>query len=226
MRDIEQRQLPGTVELRASDNGPGTLVGYAAVFNRKSQNLGGFVEEVDPDAFNKSLADKVPVVARFNHKDDYLLGTTVAETLRLSKDGTGLHYEVDLPDTQAGRDVAYLARRGDISKSSFAFRTIDDEWGVTEQDFPLRRLKAVQLIDVAPVVSPAYLDTTSGLRTLADALHKPLDEVKAAAAAGELRALMEGRDNGSTEHNHEERQRDTHRPRLEEARRWLEIWSR
>lgn len=225
-RETEVRHLPGAVELRASDNGPGTLFGYAAVFNRKSQNLGGFVEEVDPDAFNKSLADKVPVVARFNHKDDYLLGTTVAGTLRLGKDGTGLHYEVDLPDTMAGRDVATLAKRGDLSKSSFAFKTIDDEWGVTEQDFPLRRLKAVQLMDVAPVVSPAYLDTTSGLRMLAETLHRPYDEVLAAADAGELRTLLQGRDNKGTEHNHEERQGDPHRPRLDQARRWLEIWSR
>ena len=88
MRDTEQRHITGAVELRASDNGPGVIVGYASVFNRLSQNLGGFVERVDPDAFNKSLADGVPVVARFNHKDDFLLGTTESPQ-RLGPEGMG-----------------------------------------------------------------------------------------------------------------------------------------
>lgn len=228
MRDIEQRQVSGAVELRASSDGPGVLVGYAAVFNKRSQNLGGFVEEIDPKAFNKSLADKVPVVARFNHKDDFLLGTTEAETLRLEVDKVGLRYEVDLPDTQAGRDVATLGKRGDLRYSSFAFRTAPggDEWGTTEQDYPLRRLMAVQLIDVAPVVSPAYRDTTAGLRSLAERLHLPADKVLAAAAANELRALMAEADNKDTEHSRDQRQVDNHLDPLAQYRNRLEIWSR
>lgn len=191
MRDTEQRHITGAVELRASTTGgPGVLVGYAAVFNKRSQNLGGFVEQIDPDAFNKSLGDNVPVVARFNHKDDFLLGTTESGTLVLRKDGTGLQYEVDLPDTSAGRDLAVLAKRGDVRYSSFAFQAIDDEWGFTDEDFPLRTLRAVKLVDVAPVVSPAYRDTTAGMRSLASKLDVPFDAVKAAAAAGELRSLM------------------------------------
>lgn len=190
-RDIELRSLPGRVEFRASDKGPGTLQGYAAVFNKLSQNLGGFVERVDPVAFNKSLADAVPVFARFNHEDSGLLGTTEAETLRLVADGTGLHYEVDLPDTSVGRDVRALAERGDLRHSSFAFRTISDEWGETDQGVPLRTLTGVQLVDVAPVVNPAYRDTTTGLRSFAAAFKLDLDEVRAAAAKGSLRALLD-----------------------------------
>ena len=165
-RELEIRTAAHAVELRAEGNGLGTLTGYAAVFNRHSQNLGGFVEQVDPAAFTKSLADGLPVMARGNHSDAMLLGTTWADTLRLSVDGTGLRYEVDLPDTSAGRDFRALAERGDIKWSSFAFRTIEDEWGVTEQGFPLRTLRAVQLVDVAPVNSPAYLDTSVAVRAL------------------------------------------------------------
>lgn len=156
----------GPFELRAAPDGPGKLGGYAAVFNRLSQNLGGFVERVDPGAFTKSLADDLPVMARYNHDGNWLLGTTESHTLRLSVDGTGLPYEIDLPDTQAGRDVATLASRGDLRFSSFAFETIEDEWSVTDQGFPLRTLLAVRLIDVAPVNNPAYRDTTTGLRSL------------------------------------------------------------
>ncbi|WP_402465780.1 HK97 family phage prohead protease [Isoptericola aurantiacus] len=155
----------GPVELREGGSGIGQLTGYAAVFNRHSQNLGGFVEMVDPGAFTKSLADQVPVMVRGNHDDAHLLGTTWAGTLKLEVDGTGLRYTVDLPDTSSGRDWKALAARGDVKWSSFAFRTIDDEWSATEQGFPLRTLRAVQLVDVAPVNSPAYLDTTVAVRS-------------------------------------------------------------
>lgn len=191
MRDIEMRNLPGVVEFRASDKGPGTLAGYAAVFNKRSQNLGGFVEEIDPGAFTKTLQDAGQVFARFNHEDNYLLGTTLAATLRLEVDGTGLRYEVDLPDTTAGRDVAVLAKRGDLSKSSFAFRTIRDDWGYTDDDFLLRKLKEVALVDVAPVVNPAYMDTSTGLRSFAAQHDLDIEEVRRAALDGKVRALLE-----------------------------------
>jgi uncharacterized protein len=191
MRELELRSLPGRVELRTNDKGGKVLEGYASVFNKLSQNLGGFVERVDPGAFTKSLADGVPVFARFNHEDNFLLGTTEAETLRLNVDGTGLHYEVDLPPTTAGRDVEILAERGDIRFSSFAFRTIDDEWGLTPEGFPLRTLLATQLVDVAPVVNPAYRDTTAGLRSLAEKFDVKFEKVQEQARAGKLRDILD-----------------------------------
>jgi len=178
-RTLEVRSAAlGAVELRAAaENQIGTLHGYAAVFNRYSQNLGGFVEVVDPACFNKSLADDVPVMARFNHNDNLLIGTTEANTLRLEVDGTGLAYDVDLPDTSTGRDLHALGKRGDIRYSSFAFYTVHDEWGVTEQGFPLRILRSVQLVDVAPVANPAYRDTTVAVRSLCERLGVEVEEI-------------------------------------------------
>lgn len=195
MRELELRNHSGAVEFRASEKGLGVLIGYASVFNRYSQNLGGFVEQVDPRAFNKTLGDGGPVFARFNHDDNFLLGTTEAETLRLSVDGTGLHYEIDLPDTSAGRDVRALAERRDLNRSSFAFRVMPDgdEWDYTQDGFLVRTLTEVQLVDVAPVVNPAYRDTTSGLRSLAAHFELDLDQVKREAQKGgtHLRSLIE-----------------------------------
>lgn len=175
----------GGFEYRAGA-GVGGMTGYASVFSKLSQNLGGFVERVEPGAFDKSLADAVPVMARYNHDDNYLLGTTEGGTLALEVDGTGLRYDIaELPNTSAGRDVAELARRGDLRYSSFAFRVMVDDWDVTEQGFPLRILRSVQLVDVAPVNNPAYRDTTTGLRSLADRIgadvgHMPgLEEIRA-----------------------------------------------
>lgn len=195
MKAPEIRTYKEALEFRAADKrggSIGTLVGYAAKFNKMSRNLGGFVEQLAPSAFNKSLADGVRVMARYNHSDDGLLGTTDAGTLRLAVDEAGLRYEVDLPDTTVGRDVAVLAKRGDVHFSSFAFHVPPDgdEWGYTESDFPLRTVRSAHLVDVAPVNDPAYLDTSSGLRSLAEARGLDLAMVTDYAARNDLRVLL------------------------------------
>lgn len=192
----EVRFTTGTVEVRSNardgKSTSRTLAGYAAKYDTLSQNLGGFVETIRSGAFDKSLADKVDVVVRYNHDDAGLLGRTSSGTARIGSDSTGLWYEVDLPDTTTGRDLAVLAERGDVHQSSFAFMTPKDgdSWGATEQGFPLRSLNSVRLVDVAPVNTPAYLDTSTGLRSFAEARGLPLDEVEAAARAGHLADLL------------------------------------
>lgn len=188
-RETERRYTRGLVEVRADSRR--TIGGYAAKFNRLSQNLGGFVERIDPAFFNKSAGDGWPgVLARYNHDDNMLLGTTAAGTLRLRLDETGLDYTVDLPEHRG--DVLELIARGDVRQSSFAFRTLDDDWSVTEQGFPLRTLLSGQLVDVAPVNSPAYLDTSTGLRSLAERTGAEVAEVERLAREGELRKLLGG----------------------------------
>ncbi len=190
--NVERRYAKAAVEFRApkKPGSPGTMRGYAAKYDTLSQNLGGFVETIQRGAFDKSLADGLDVLARYNHDDNMLLGRTASGTVRLSSDETGLLYEVDLPDTQVGRDLAVLAERGDVYQSSFAFYTIEDEWGMTEQGFPMRSLLATRLVDVAPVNTPAYLDTSSGLRSLAEHRGLSFDEVRAAAEANRLADLL------------------------------------
>ncbi|MET7776319.1 HK97 family phage prohead protease [Streptomyces mirabilis] len=189
--DIERRYTSGDTgkaELRA-DNGEKRIGGYAASFNRQSKNLGGFIEVVDPIAFNQSRGDGWPeVIARYNHDDNQLLGTTAAGTLRMSLDQYGLAYDV-LPPKAMGY-VVELVERGDVRKSSFAFRTVSDDWTTTDQGYPLRRLTGVQLVDVAPVNTPAYNDTSAGLRSLASKFDADLEEVRSMAQADELRKFF------------------------------------
>jgi HK97 family phage prohead protease len=189
--EIERRYTSGDTgkaELRA-DDGQKRIGGYAATFNRQSKNLGGFIEVVDPIAFNQSRGDGWPdVIARYNHDDMALLGTTAAGTLRMGLDSYGLSYDVIPPSSMAY--VAELVERGDVRKSSFAFRTIDDDWSTTDQGYPLRRLTAVQLVDVAPVNTPAYADTSAGLRSLAAKFDADVEEVRSMAKADELRKFF------------------------------------
>lgn len=192
MTDAERRFTSVLVEARAGADNKMTIGGYAAKFDRLSQNLGGFVERIEPTFFNKSRGDGWPgVVARYNHDDNQLLGTTRAGTLRLSIDEVGLDYGVDLP--QARADVFELVQRGDVGQSSFAMVVFEDEWSMTDQNFPLRSLISGSLRDVAPVNSPAYLDTSVGTRNLDVAFNSlarnfdaDVEEVRKLAESNEL----------------------------------------
>lgn len=190
MSDIERRYTPVPVQVRA-DGDKQKIGGYAAVFGKLSRNLGGFVEVINPSFFNTSRMAAWPdVIARYNHDDNMLLGSTGGNTLRLLVDDTGLAYEVDPPNSRA--DIVELIARGDVRKSSFAFRldVNGDEWTTTDQGFPLRKLVSGQLVDVAPVNIPAYPDTTSGLRSLAAHVHADIEEVRKMAEADDLRRFF------------------------------------
>jgi uncharacterized protein len=188
MEMIERRYTSAVVELRR-DPDHQKIGGYAAVFNKLSRNLGGFVEQVAPTAFNDSRGRDWPDVrARYNH--EILLGTTAARTLSLSVDSTGLLYEVEPPKSRA--DILELVERGDVRHSSFAFRTIEDHWDTSDQGYPLRTLIKVQLVDVAPVDDPAYPDATAGLRSFAERFGADLEEVRGMAEADELRQFFSG----------------------------------
>jgi HK97 family phage prohead protease len=188
--DAERRYTPGVVEVRAGEDGS-RIGGYGAVFGKLSRNLGGFVERVGDGAFNQSRSVGWPnVVCRYNHDANMVLGTTAGGTLQLRTDQVGLDYDVIPPNARA--DIVELVQRRDIQFSSFAFRVPagGDEWGVTDQNYPLRTLHEVQLVDVAPVLDPAYPDATAGLRSLAAAMDAPFDDVSELAAADELRRFF------------------------------------
>lgn len=195
----ELRVWSGDLEVRAAANGKATIRGYAAVYGSESQDLGGFVETIRPGAFDRAMGQD-DVRALVNHDPNRLLGRSSSGTLRLASDSTGLHYEVDVPDTHDARDVLELAQRGDLSGSSFGFYAggDGDEWGVNEQDQVLRTLHSVaRLYDVGPVTFPAYLgtenpDTSVAVRSLADHLSVSATRVQEAMEARSLPALLRG----------------------------------
>lgn len=141
------------------------LHGYAAVFACESADLGGFTEVVRAGAFSRSLASGKNVRALWQHNGDALLGTTQARTLRLAEDTRGLKFELDLPDTSHGRDLAVLVERGDVSGCSFGFRTNEDRWEKRGAGW-LRELIAVDLQEITLTHEPAYPDTGVALRSL------------------------------------------------------------
>lgn len=144
--------------------------GYAAVFNQLSENLGGFREKIDPHAFDETLANADDVRGLVDHDPSRILGRIKAGTLRLNTDAVGLHYVIDPPDTQTGRDILVSLKRGDVDQSSFAFRTLDDNWefkkDASGHTTATRTLLRVKLYDVSVVTYPAYPQTKVGVRAL------------------------------------------------------------
>lgn len=127
--------------------------GYAAVFNSVT-NIGPFMERIAPGAFSNVLNDDVRFLV--NH-DGVPLARTSNGTMTLTEDDKGLYYRAVLSDTQAGRDLYTMIKRGDISQSSFAFtigkESIDDD-GVRVIE------RVASLIDTSAVTYPAYQAAT------------------------------------------------------------------
>ncbi|MGU3576716.1 HK97 family phage prohead protease [Brucellaceae bacterium C25G] len=155
MKQFEKRGLP--VELRAKGR---KLEGYAATFN-KAANIGRTTETIAAGAFARSLRSRSDVLALVDHDPSRVLARTRSNTLRLSEDSHGLAFELDLPDTQAGRDVLALAERGDLGGMSFGFTALDEQ-----RDGNMRELRAVQLHEISVVLAwPAYDGTVINARS-------------------------------------------------------------
>jgi Escherichia/Staphylococcus phage prohead protease len=164
------------LRVKSRENGSKVIEGYAAKFGKMSQILGEgkrqFVETIHRNAFENCIS-RCDVRCLRNHEPDLILGRTKSGTMKLSTDDVGLRFEVDLPDTQTGRDTAKDIERGDLDGCSFSFTTEEDgdEWDDATNP-PTRTLTKVRdLFDVGPVTYPAYLDTEVKCRSL-DRFHE------------------------------------------------------
>jgi hypothetical protein len=94
-----------------------------------------------------------------------LLGTTRGGTLQLRETPQGLAFELALPDTTHGRDLAILVDRGDVQGCSIGFRVPEggDRWEERGSTM-VRELLTVDLVEVTLTADPAYQDTTVAMR--------------------------------------------------------------
>lgn len=158
-----ERRGGAPVEIRAEADAV-NVSGYAAVFNEPAMIGSSFREVIAPGAFRDAIG-RDDVVFVVNH-EGLPLARTRSGTLKLSEDERGLRMETTLdasdPDVRA---IVPKMRRGDLDKMSFAFRATVQEWDDT-QNPPLRTIRAVELLDVSIVTTPAYAGTEIGLRSL------------------------------------------------------------
>jgi HK97 family phage prohead protease len=170
------RQLPGTITIRADEghHEKPIIEGYFAKFNRWFSGP-FFKEKIAPGAFAQSLKDH-DIRALWNHNQDFPLGRTGNNTLRLIEDDNGLWGQIDMPDTQFARDALVSIRRGDVSGASFGFEVEKggEEWN---REFTERTLRKIKLWEVSPVVFPAYQSTEISARSILATLGRPVQDV-------------------------------------------------
>ena len=149
-------------KVKDGQDGP-VLYGHAAVFDRESQDLGGFKEKIHPKAFEKVLGGKPDVRALVNHDPNLLMGRTKSNTLRLSSDGEGLAYEIAMPDTPIAAHIVQSVNRGDMDGSSFSF-TVEkggDAWE-HESDPPMHRARGARPLRCRTGVLPRVFGFIGG----------------------------------------------------------------
>jgi len=161
LRTFEMQELRAVAK---DDDKTPRITGYAAVFNKWSEDLGGFKEKISPGAFRETLKT-ADVRALFNHDPNYVLGRTSAKTLSLEENNTGLKVQITPPGTQWADDLLVSINRGDISQMSFGFRVIEDDWHDKPSGIQ-RVIQEVELFDVSPVTFPAYPQTSVALRDM------------------------------------------------------------
>ena len=188
----ERRSLPfadAGIEVRESGEGPDayTVKGHAAVFNRKSLDLGGFQEVIAAGAFDSVLDRSPHVLLLWDHDTRYQLASTKTNRLELRIDPRGLHYWARVVgSTSHARDLRYLMDAGEVDQSSFAFTVARDTWeiknGKDGEETVLRTIEEVgELFDVTVTAMGAYPQTDSSV-VRAYAMNYAADNGRLAAA--------------------------------------------
>ena len=155
----------GNIEIRSDEEKDSEVYaeGYALVFNSWSEDLGGFVETIEPSALEGS--DLSDVRALFNHNADKVLARSSAGTLDLETDEKGLKFRFKIPNTSYGKDIAENLKNGNIDQCSFGF-VLDDNGDSFDFDEKrsiyqrtLKKIKSV--MDISLVTYPAYSSTSA-----------------------------------------------------------------
>lgn len=179
-------------EIRAVENSR-TVEGYALVFNSLSKNLGGFREEILPEAID-GVIEQSDIMALLNHDNSrgILARSRFGKgSLTLEVDETGLKYRFEAPKTALGDELLEYLHRGDITSSSFAFSVETDSWDKQADGDYIRTIKKFnRLYDVSPVFEPAYAQTSVCAR---------FDEIKEEERIANEKAIKEAEERAAQE---------------------------
>ena len=178
--EAEERKAPPVrtvsfdeIEVR-EDGDKIVFVGHAAVFDKKSEDLGGFRERIQRGAFRKVLDKDPDVRFLFNHDVNHVLARTTVTSgvglLELREDPKGLRTYAELVPTTFARDLRLLVQAGVVTQMSFSFSLYPDGSAVwDEEDGELVRtiISFDSLFDVGPVTFAAYPQTDASMRARA-----------------------------------------------------------
>lgn len=173
--DIEVREEAGSLRFD----------GIAAVTDRWSEDLGGFIERLAPGAFRKLLTKPHDVRFLVDHDPSKVLArSTISEgpgSLVLKEEARGLRARAVFSNTSVARDTAQLVRDGVVSQMSFAWPYGAAKDSIEETDTGLAKRtihEFTALRDVSAVSYPAYRQTTASMRSLECGVDLSLEELR------------------------------------------------
>lgn len=166
----------GSIEFRAAGEGSGSLgriEGRAVPYGVWTRIGSMFEERFEPGAFTEYLAGGGDVVYNYHHQREAIMGRRSSGTLDVEERDDGVYISLDIPDTQLGRDMREMVRRGDITGHSIEFKTMEDMWeyaresgeGEDALEMDRRTVMVAELPGVALTWDPAYADTSAALRS-------------------------------------------------------------
>ena len=163
----QYRYIPATLQIRSDDSGP-VIACHFAVFNSPTELWPGCIEQIAPGAFTSSLNRDVR--ALIDHETRLVLGRTVAGTLTLREDETGLYGEIKINEHDSDAMNLYArVQRGDVSQCSFGFDIVAEDYVVSPDGQTCTwTIRKVILYEVSVVTFPAYDATSAVARASGD----------------------------------------------------------
>jgi HK97 family phage prohead protease len=189
----KKKELRFSAELRKAATGSRILKGYAARFNSRSVDLGGFVEQLMPSCFAESLAAGEEIRALLDHDHTKILARRSNGSLRISEDSVGLGVDFDVPATSYGDDLLACVDAGLIAGMSFGMYCMEDRWQDLQENGQAVKLRSVtraDLFEITATSMPAYPSTTLAARSFPDGMQHIEARMAGASLAAERAARI------------------------------------
>lgn len=134
------------------------ISGYFAVFNSVYDIGPGMSESIAPGAFSATLGGDIRALT--NHDTTLVLGRTLAETLELREDDTGLYGDIAInPNDSDAMNTWYRVQRGDVTQCSIGFDIVREDTEVRPDGSTHWTIREVILYEVSVCTFPAYEET-------------------------------------------------------------------
>lgn len=200
-----------SIEIRTIEDSR-KIEGVSIVFNALSNDLGGFREQIIPEAV-EGVIEQSDIFFLYNHTSDrgfLARSRNGSGSLQTEVREDGVYFSFDAPRTALGDEVLEYLKRGDVNQCSFAFAVEADKWEKQEDGMYIRTItKFKKLYDMSLVDNPAYSQTSACARfaeikeeeRLANERAMKEAEERAAAEALEAKAKLEEYYNSILESN-------------------------
>ena len=168
-------------EVRASHDDR-KIEGKAISFNSISRDLGGFREQIIPEAINEDVINSSDIFFLLNHSNNRGILARQKNgfgSLKTDIRDDGVYFSFEAPQTSLGDELLEYLRRGDITQCSFAFTVKDDKWERQADNSYVRTiLRFDKIFDMSAVFKPAYDATEVKCARFAEIMAQEAEEAK------------------------------------------------